>query len=111
MDLIGYKRDLQHDSDALSTLYDIMMYITPDKDLKLQKLISVISDKIENPINEGNKKVLVFSAFADTTNYLYTNLSKYVKDKYGIEVNDDEADAICIFEGYCIKNDSEINWE
>lgn len=84
MDLIGYKRDLQHDSDALSTLYDIMMYITPDKDLKLQKLISVISDKIENPINEGNKKVLVFSAFADTTNYLYTNLSKYVKDKYGL---------------------------
>lgn len=36
---------------------------------------------------------------------------QYVKDKYDIEVNDDEADAICIFDGYCIKNDGEINWE
>lgn len=85
MDLRSYKADLNHDIKTLDTLYDIMCYITPDKDLKLQKLIEVISNKIENPINEGNKKVLIFSAFADTTNYLYSHLSSYVKSKYGIE--------------------------
>lgn len=36
---------------------------------------------------------------------------QYIKDKYNIEVNDDEADAICIFDGYCIKNNNELNWE
>ena len=85
MDLISYKRDLQHDIDALGALYDIMSYITPEKDLKLQKLISEIDNKIQNPINPNNKKVLIFSAFADTTNYLYENISKYVKNKYNLE--------------------------
>jgi SNF2 family DNA or RNA helicase len=85
MDLRRYKADLQHDIDTLEALYDIMCYITPDKDLKLKKLIEEISKKIENPINEANKKLLIFSAFADTTNYLYKHLSKYVKEKYGLE--------------------------
>jgi len=85
MDLRKYKADLQHDIDTLEALYDIMCYITPEKDLKLQKLMSEVSNKIENPINDGNKKVIIFSAFADTTNYLYKHLSKYVKDKYGLE--------------------------
>jgi SNF2 family DNA or RNA helicase len=85
MDLRRYKADLEYDISALETLYDIMSYITPEKDLKLQKLIQEVSKKIENPINEGNKKVLIFSAFADTTNYLYKHLAKYVKEKYGLE--------------------------
>lgn len=85
MDLRRYKADLSHDIAVLETLYDIMSYITPDKDMKLQKLIEEVSKKIENPINPGNKKVLIFSAFADTTNYLYKHLSTYVKNKYGLE--------------------------
>ena len=85
MDLRRYKADLSHDNAVLETLYDIMSYITPDKDMKLQKLIEEVSKKIENPINPGNKKVLIFSAFADTTNYLYKHLSTYVKNKYGLE--------------------------
>ena len=85
MDLRRYKKDLQHDIDALDALYDIMLYITPEKDLKLQKLIEEVTKKIENPFNDNNRKILIFSAFADTTNYLYKHLSKYIKDKYGIE--------------------------
>lgn len=85
MDLRRYKADLEYDISTLETLYDIMSYITPEKDLKLQKLIQEVSKKIENPINAGNKKVLIFSAFADTTNYLYKHLAKYVKEKYGLE--------------------------
>lgn len=85
MDLRRFKNDLDHDIKSLQALYDIMAWITPDKDLKLQKLKEEVCKKIENPINEGNRKVLIFSAFADTTNYLYDNLAKYIKRKYGIE--------------------------
>ena len=84
MDLRAWRNDLEHDIDELSGLYDFMSWITPDKDLKLQKLKEIIDDKIANPINEGNRKILIFSAFADTTNYLYENLAKYVLDKYGM---------------------------
>lgn len=84
MDLLSWKRDLKKDIETLEILHDIMAFVTPDKDLKLQKLIEVIENKIKNPINPGNRKVLVFSAFADTTNYLYENLSKFMLNKYGI---------------------------
>lgn len=86
MDLATYKRELQHDIDLLGTTYDLMSYITSEKDSKLQLLKKVISDKIEHPFNPGNKKVLVFSAFADTVDYLYTNLSGFLKEKYGLDV-------------------------
>ena len=84
MDLRAWRGDLEHDIDELEGLYDIMSWITPDKDLKLAKLKEIIDDKIANPINEGNRKVLIFSAFADTTNYLYSQLADYVLTKYGI---------------------------
>lgn len=84
MDLRAWKNDLEHDIEDLGGLYDIMSWITPDRDLKLAKLKEIIDDKIANPINEGNKKILIFSAFADTTNYLYENLANYVLEKYGL---------------------------
>lgn len=85
MDLRTYKVDLLKDIKILETLYDLMSYITPDKDLKLQKLLNEITKKIENPINGNNKKFLIFSAFADTTNYLYKHVSQFVREKYGLE--------------------------
>ena len=59
----------------VEALLSEMQKITPDDDTKLQHLIKQIDDKIANPINPDNKKVLVFTAFADTANYLYDNLS------------------------------------
>lgn len=58
--------------------------ITPEHDLKLQELMKIIDNKLSHPINEGNKKVIVFTAFADTARYLYDNVSTYVKEKYGL---------------------------
>lgn len=84
MDLRSWKADLKKDIEDLELLYDLMSFVTPDKDLKLQKLIEVIENKINNPINPGNKKVLIFSAFADTTNYLYDQIAERFKQKYGI---------------------------
>lgn len=84
MDLRSWKADLEKDIENLELLYELMSFVTPDKDLKLQKLIDVIENKINNPINAGNKKVLIFSAFADTTNYLYEQLAERFKQKFGI---------------------------
>lgn len=85
MDLRRFKNDLRHDVEALDAIHEIMTAITPAKDLKLQKLLEVITDKIEHPINPGNRKILIFSAFADTTNYLYEHVSGYLKRTYGLE--------------------------
>ena len=53
--------------------------ITPKHDSKLQELFRVISKKIEDPVNDGNKKIIIFTAFADTADYLYENVSVFDK--------------------------------
>lgn len=58
--------------------------ITPEHDSKLQELFRVIKNKMENPINEGNKKIIIFTAFADTAKYLYNNISVYAKKEFGL---------------------------
>ena len=61
-----------------------MKKVTPEEDKKLNELFSLIDDKITNPINTNNRKFLIFSAFADTADYLYQNVSQYVLKKYGM---------------------------
>lgn len=58
--------------------------ITPEHDSKLQELFGVIDQKINHPINEGNKKIIIFTAFADTADYLYDNVSRHEKEKYDL---------------------------
>ena len=84
MDYKSWKDVLQRDADTLELLILMIADITPEHDTKLQELYKLISQKIENPINPGNKKVLIFTAFSDTAEYLYDNVSKYVLDKYGL---------------------------
>lgn len=85
MDLLKWERDINNDINILKFLKSEMDKIKVKDDAKLTKLIEVIDKKINSPFNEGNKKVLIFSAFADTTTYLYKYLSSYLKDKYNIE--------------------------
>ena len=84
MDYVSWLADLRLDEAILAGLESLTADITPEKDSKLQKLIEVICNKIEHPINGDNKKVIVFSAFADTADYLYDNLSGLIKEKYGL---------------------------
>lgn len=74
LDIESWNRDLSNDRETLHTLMNEMCRVTPDRDLKLQALKRLIEDKAAHPINPGNRKVLVFSAFADTANYLYREL-------------------------------------
>lgn len=85
IDREGRKTAMVHDVAILENLLNELAKVTPEHDLKLQTLKGIIDEKMANPINPGNKKVLVFSAFADTANYLYEHISKWVKEKHGVE--------------------------
>lgn len=84
MDYKTWRTELKQDAEVLELLTLMVADITPEHDSKLQELLALLSQKIENPINPGNKKVLVFSAFSDTAEYLYDNMSAFVKKKYGL---------------------------
>lgn len=75
MDLPSWEHDLQADLIVLDALLTEMHKITPVSDAKIQHLKTLIDSKLASPINPGNKKVLIFTAFADTANYLYENLA------------------------------------
>lgn len=84
MDYKTWRRGLQEDAETLELLTLLVADITPEHDYKLQQLFRLLNEKMEHPINRGNKKVLIFSAFSDTAEYLYENVSRYIKDKYGL---------------------------
>ena len=84
MDYLSWRRSLKADLENLDLLISMVDDITPEYDKKLTTLIEVIENKIENPINGSNKKIIIFSAFADTADYLYVNISSYIKKKYGL---------------------------
>ena len=85
LDYKTWRKELQEDAETLDLLTLMVADITPEHDKKLQTLFSLLDEKISHPINAGNKKVLIFSAFSDTAEYLYNNVSGYIKNKYGLD--------------------------
>ena len=85
MDYKSWRDTLEKDSETLELLTLMVGDITPAHDSKLQRLFSVIGNKIEHPINDGNKKIIIFTAFADTAQYLYDNVGAYAKNKFGLD--------------------------
>lgn len=84
MDYLTWQQDLQADLQILNLLVGMVADITPQHDSKLQMLLATIAGKISQPINPGNKKVIIFTAFSDTAEYLFTNISAYAKENYGL---------------------------
>lgn len=85
MDYKTWRDELKRDADTLELLTLMIADVTPEHDLKLQTLLHLLDEKMKHPINEGNKKVLIFSAFSDTAEYLYDQVSAYMKDHYGLD--------------------------
>lgn len=85
IDRISWKEDLSNDREVIYALLKEMDKITPEYDTKLNTLKNIINDKIYRQMNSGNKKIIIFTAFADTADYLYKNISKYVKDNFNLE--------------------------
>lgn len=84
MDLPSWEDDISKDLAIIDELLTSMNKIQPEDDAKLQHLQNLVLTKIENPINPSNKKVLIFTAFADTANYLYTHLAGLLQQSQGI---------------------------
>lgn len=85
VDLVRWKQDLIEDRNRLANLLAAARSVTPATDAKLRALRTVIADKCRSPINPGNKKVIIFTAFADTAQYLYEQLAPWAKDDLAIE--------------------------
>lgn len=77
MDLPRWEHELRSDLAIIEGLLAEMRKVTPPDDAKLQHLKTTILSKLASPINQGNRKVLIFTAFADTANYLYEHLAPF----------------------------------
>lgn len=84
MDFLSWKRELQADLEILELLILMISDITPEHDFKLCELKRVIAEKQQAPINPGNKKILIFTAFSDTAEYLFEHISKYALQEFGV---------------------------
>lgn len=84
MDLIKWQQDLEDDKTKLEELLIESAKVTNNRDAKLEQLKKLMKNKIDNPLNANNKKIIVFTAFADTAQYLYENISKWAINEFGI---------------------------
>jgi superfamily II DNA or RNA helicase len=84
LNLDEWRSDLKKDKDALISLLNNARAIDPQRDAKLQELKQLIKNKVENPFNNDNKKIVVFTAFADTAKYLYENLSVWILKEFNL---------------------------
>ena len=84
VDLVRWKQDLEEDQEILVKLLRESKQVGPDRDEKLRRLKNLISDKVQSPINPGNKKLLIFTAFADTAAYLYDHIADWADKGLGV---------------------------
>ena len=82
MDLIRRREHLEDDKKLLDAMRQDAQNVTPERDAKLADLKEAIIQKIQHPINPNNKKVVIFSSFADTAHYLYANIASWIQEKH-----------------------------
>ncbi len=85
VDLVKWRQDLNEDCERLTELAAAAQNIDAARDAKLEALRTAITAKCAKPINPNNRKVIVFTAFADTARYLYENLAPWAKTSLGLE--------------------------
>ena len=86
MDYVSWRKYLSEDLETLRLILFMLADITPEHDSKLQQLMADLDHKFTNPINDGNRKAIIFTAFSDTALYLYECLAQKIKDEYGLNV-------------------------
>ncbi len=84
LDLVRFRQDLEADRVFLQSIVYESKSIAPEKDAKLQDLKHIVKSKVELPLNSGNKKVIIFTAFADTAEYIYEHVNKWASSQLGI---------------------------
>jgi hypothetical protein len=84
VDLVRWKQDLTEDRNRLATLYSAAHQVGASRDAKLATLRGIIAEKVRNPLNPGNRKIIVFTAFADTAKYLYEEVASWAHSELGV---------------------------
>ena len=84
VDLVRWKQDLTEDRNRLATLYSAAHQVGAARDAKLATLCDIIAQKVSQPLNPGNRKLIVFTAFADTAKYLYQELAAWAQSEMGL---------------------------
>ena len=84
MDYKSWLHELEQDAENLELLSLMVADITPEHDTKLNALLSLIREKQAHPINPGNRKLIIFTAFSDTADYLYQHISGLALREYGL---------------------------
>lgn len=85
MDLIHFKQELEADRVLLTSIAEAAREVSAERDAKLDQLKATIADKINKPLNDNNRKVIVFTAFADTAQYLYGHLAQWAKQAMNLD--------------------------
>jgi hypothetical protein len=84
VDRVRWRQDLDEDRNRLAALLSAAQAVIPKRDAKLDALRRMITDKVHAPINPDNRKILLFTAFADTADYLYGELARWAKETLGL---------------------------
>lgn len=82
LDVIKWRQDLEEDLERMNNILIHSTSITSKRDQKLQQLKELMTNKFNHPINGENKKIIIFTAYADTAKYLYEQLSNWVLENY-----------------------------
>lgn len=85
VDRVRWRQDLVEDRNRLASLHAAAQQVEAARDAKLNDLRTMIAQKVRNPINPGNRKILIFTAFADTAQFLYNELSSWAKQELGVD--------------------------
>ena len=84
VDLVRWKQDLTQDRNRLATLYSAAHQVDASRDAKLSTLRDIIAQKVREPLNPGNRKIIVFTAFADTAKYLYQEIASWAQSELSL---------------------------
>jgi hypothetical protein len=84
MDLIKCREELMDDRKRIENILSQTKVIDTMRDAKLRDLKQLLQSKIQSPLNGDNKKIIIFSAFADTVKYLYEELHQWLKDDLNV---------------------------
>jgi len=85
MDWLSWERDIAADVETINVLLSMIKDIDPAHDAKLIELCGEMRDKTKHPINPGNRKIMIFTAFVDTAEYLFEHVSAFARRELGLQ--------------------------
>lgn len=81
LDIARMQSNLKSDVEKLEKIYESFKQIDYKRDQKLKDVLTQMWNKINHPINPGNQKIIIFTSFQDTAEYIYEHIEKQFAQK------------------------------